>query len=277
MIHPWELQYLSILNDLLVAPIRPLRSSKATEARAVTGRTIRVDLRNHKIPLPVTKKLNYRACFDELMWMLRGETNVAGLRSRIWDQWADADGDLGPVYGKQWRDWDGHDQIAELLDRLESDPFSTRHVVSTWNVRDLPDMALPPCLYTFQMDVDETRGIRTVVSQRSADMPVGVPFNLLAMATLTHLVAEEMALRTGNYDWHGRELVWNGANCHVYVNQIPGVQEQLRRVSVGEIPNSDPRLVIEPSLTPMLERLDPDILNVMGYDPLGPIKFEVAK
>lgn len=272
----WEGEYLSILQELLTAPTRPLRNSKATPARAVTGRTIRVDLRGGRIPLPTTKKLNYKACFDELLWMLRGETNTSGLKSRIWDQWADENGELGPVYGKQWRAWDGHDQIAELLDRLEADPFSTRHVVSTWNVGELPEMALPPCLYSFQMDVDDTWGIRTVVTQRSADMPVGVPFNLLAMATLTHLIAEEMRLRTGNYQWHGRELIWNGANCHVYLDQIRGVEEQLGRIA-DTLPKSDPKLIIFPSLTPLLDRLDQDFLRVTEYNPLGPIRFPVAK
>lgn len=275
----WEQQYLSLLQDALNGDPRPSRSGNVT---SVTGRQIRVDLRGGKIPLPLTKRLNYAACFEELLWFLRGETNVATLRSSIWDAWADDEGNLGPIYGHQWRNWDGPDgpvdQFAHTLDRLGHNPFDRRHIVSAWNVGYLPHMMLPPCHLMWMLDVDSNYGVTMSVIQRSADLPVGVPFNLVSYAALAHLIASEMSCRYSGTPWHAKELVWFGNNCHVYQEQRPGVAEQLTR----EVPDRPvPRLHILNAAVPLLERLErgwtqDNYFHVTDYHPLGPIRFPVA-
>jgi thymidylate synthase len=165
----------------------------------------------------------------ELLWFLRGDRNVGWLRDHgvtIWDEWADADGDLGPVYGVQWRSWPtpggGHvDQISEVLRTLTTDPSSRRMVVSAWNVGEIPQMALPPCHALFQFYVADGR-LSCHLYQRSADLFLGVPFNIASYALLTHLFAQQVGLRVG-------EFVWTGGDCHIYDNHVDQVREQLSR------------------------------------------------
>ena len=180
-------------------------------------------------PLVTTKKLHLKSIVHELLWFLSGSTNVAYLREHgvsIWDDWADAHGELGPVYGHQWRSWptpDGAhvDQIADLMKRLVSDPDSRRLIVSAWNVADLPKMALAPCHAFFQFYVADGR-LSCQLYQRSADIFLGVPFNIASYALLTEMVAQQCGLQPGDF-------VWTGGDCHLYLNHLEQAREQLSR------------------------------------------------
>ncbi|GAB3661100.1 thymidylate synthase [Zhihengliuella somnathii] len=199
-----------------------------TGTRSVFGRQLRFDL-SESFPLITTKRVHFTSVAAELLWFLRGDSNVAWLQEqgvRIWNEWADDDGDLGPVYGVQWRSWPtpdgGHiDQIAQVVESLRSNPDSRRHLVSAWNVSELSAMALPPCHALFQFYVADGR-LSCQLYQRSADMFLGVPFNIASYALLTHLVAAQTGLEVG-------EFVWTGGDCHIYDNHVEQVREQLSR------------------------------------------------
>jgi thymidylate synthase len=217
----------------------PKTDRTGTGTRSMTGQQLRYDL-ERGFPLITTKKVSFRNVALELLWFLRGESNVRWLQERgvtIWDEWADENGELGPVYGTQWRHWgadvgdpQGVDQVAAVIDGLRRDPDGRRHVVSAWNVDDLPHMALAPCHAFFQF-VHQAGRLDCVVTQRSADLFLGVPYNIASYALLTHLVAAQTGLKIG-------ELVWNGGDCHVYSNHHEQVVTQVQR---------DPRLF--PTLT----------------------------
>ena len=200
-----------------------------TGTRSLFARQLRYDL-SAGFPRVTTKFVAMKAVKGELLWFLRGSTNVRWLRERgitIWDEWADADGELGPVYGSQWRSWpvrDGAvvDQVASVLHTLRSDPDSRRMLVSAWNVSDLDRMALAPCHALFQCYVADGR-LSLQVYQRSADLFLGVPFNIASYALLTHMLAQQADLDPG-------ELVWTGGDCHVYDNHVEQVRKQLSRV-----------------------------------------------
>jgi thymidylate synthase len=195
---------------------------------SVFGYQMRFDL-TKGFPLVTTKKVHLKSVVEELLWFLRGETNVASLRAAgvsIWDEWADAAGELGPVYGKQWRDWvapDGRhiDQMAGLVARLKSDPDSRRHIVSAWNVGELEQMALMPCHAFFQFYVLDGR-LSCQLYQRSADVFLGVPFNIASYALLVHLIAQQC-------DLQAHDLVWTGGDCHLYENHLEQADLQLAR------------------------------------------------
>lgn len=180
-------------------------------------------------PLVTTKKIHLRSVIYELLWFLRGETNIAWLRENgvtIWDEWADANGELGPVYGRQWRAWqapDGRkiDQIARVVEQLRNDPDSRRIIVSAWNVGELERMALMPCHTMFQLYVAERR-LSCQLYQRSADVFLGVPFNIASYALLTHMLAQQCDLEPG-------EFIWTGGDCHLYLNHLSQADEQLSR------------------------------------------------
>lgn len=180
-------------------------------------------------PLLTTKKLSLRSIIHELLWFLRGETNVAYLHENkvtIWDEWADEKGDLGPVYGKQWRSWptaDGRtiDQISEVIEQIKKNPDSRRLIVSAWNVGELQKMALPPCHLLFQFYVANGK-LSCQLYQRSADSFLGVPFNIASYSLLTHMVAEQCGLEVG-------EFIWTGGDCHIYTNHMEQVNLQLTR------------------------------------------------
>jgi thymidylate synthase len=199
-----------------------------TGTRSVFGHQMRFDLRQG-FPLITTKRVHFKSLAFELLWFLRGESNVRWLQEHgvtIWDEWADADGELGPVYGVQWRAWptpDGRhiDQISQLLDSLRTDPNSRRHVVSAWNVGEIPQMALPPCHTLFQFYVADGR-LSCQLYQRSADLFLGVPFNIASYSLLTHMVAQQVGLDVG-------EFIWTGGDCHIYDNHVEQVTEQLSR------------------------------------------------
>ena len=199
-----------------------------TGTLSVFGWQMRFDL-SEGFPLVTTKKLHLRSIVHELLWFLQGSTNVRYLRENgvsIWDEWADANGELGPVYGYQWRHWptaDGRevDQIADVIERIRKDPDSRRLIVSAWNVGELPKMALAPCHAFFQFYVAGGR-LSCQMYQRSADIFLGVPFNIASYALLTHMVAQQCDLEVGDF-------VWTGGDCHLYMNHLDQAREQLSR------------------------------------------------
>jgi len=203
-----------------------------TGTRSVFGWQMRFNLQAG-FPLVTTKKLHTKSIIHELLWFLRGETNIASLQAAgvsIWDEWASPEGELGPVYGRQWRAWPAPtaenpgaviDQIQQLLDQIRSNPDSRRLIVSAWNVAEIPLMALAPCHAFFQFYVADQR-LSCQLYQRSADIFLGVPFNIASYALLTHLVAEQTGLAVG-------DLIWTGGDCHLYENHLEQAREQLSR------------------------------------------------
>ncbi|GAA0209815.1 thymidylate synthase [Brevundimonas nasdae] len=224
--HP-EWQYLNLLRDILDNGVR--RDDRTgTGTLGVFGRQIRFDLAKG-FPVLTTKKLHLRSIIIELLWFLRGETNIGWLKEngvRIWDEWADAEGELGPVYGKQWRSWtapDGRviDQIEKLVHGLKTNPNGRRHIVSAWNPADVDDMALPPCHCLFQFFVADGK-LSCQLYQRSADIFLGVPFNIASYALLTLMVAQVVGLEPG-------EFVHTFGDAHLYLNHLEQAELQLTR------------------------------------------------
>jgi thymidylate synthase len=224
--HP-ERQYLNLLADILENGVE--RGDRTgTGTKGVFGRQIRFDL-SQGFPVLTTKKLHLRSIIVELLWFLRGDTNVKYLRDngcKIWDEWADETGELGPVYGKQWRSWatpDGRsiDQIANLVEGLKTNPNSRRHIVSAWNPADVEDMALPPCHCLFQFFVADGK-LSCQLYQRSADVFLGVPFNIASYALLTMMVAQVVDLKPG-------EFVHTFGDAHLYLNHLDQAREQIQR------------------------------------------------
>ncbi|WP_431218195.1 thymidylate synthase [Leifsonia xyli] len=219
--------YEDLLRDVLETGTHK-SDRTGTGTRSVFGRQLRFDLADG-FPLITTKRVHFKSIAYELLWFLRGESNVGWLRENgvtIWDEWADADGELGPVYGVQWRSWpapDGRhiDQIQQVIDTLRSDPDSRRIIVSAWNVADIPGMALAPCHAFFQFYVADGK-LSCQLYQRSADMFLGVPFNIASYALLTLMVAQQVGLEPG-------EFVWTGGDVHIYDNHVEQVTEQLTR------------------------------------------------
>ena len=199
-----------------------------TGTTSVFGRQIRFDL-SQGFPLITTKRVHFKSIAYELLWFLRGDSNVKWLQDHgvtIWDEWADASGDLGPVYGVQWRSWptpDGEsiDQLAQVIEQIRQTPDSRRLIVSAWNPADIPDMALAPCHALFQFYVADGK-LSCQLYQRSADLFLGVPFNIASYALLTLMVAQQVGLEPGDF-------VWTGGDCHIYDNHLEQVNEQLTR------------------------------------------------
>ncbi|MDV6275139.1 thymidylate synthase [Rhodococcus erythropolis] len=199
-----------------------------TGTRSIFGHQMRFDLADG-FPLVTTKKVHLKSIVNELLWFLRGDSNVAWLHEHgvsIWDEWADEHGELGPVYGVQWRSWptpsgEHIDQITQTVETLRSNPDSRRIIVSAWNVADIPQMALAPCHAFFQFYVADGK-LSCQLYQRSADMFLGVPFNIASYALLTHMMAQQAGLDVG-------EFVWTGGDCHIYDNHVDQVTEQLGR------------------------------------------------
>jgi thymidylate synthase len=219
--------YEDLLRDVL-ATGAPKGDRTGTGTRSVFGRQIRYDLAEG-FPLITTKRVHLKSVVYELLWFLRGDSNVRWLQERgvkIWDDWADESGELGPVYGVQWRSWPtpdgGHvDQIAKVVDQIRTNPDSRRHVVTAWNPAEVDDMALPPCHALFQFYVADGK-LSCQLYQRSADLFLGVPFNIASYALLTHMVAAQTGLGVG-------EFVWTGGDCHIYENHMEQVRTQLAR------------------------------------------------
>ena len=254
----------------------PKSDRTGTGTRSVFGHQMRFDLADG-FPLVTTKKVHFKSIAVELLWFLRGDANVRWLHEHgvtIWDEWARADGDLGPVYGVQWRSWPtpdgGHiDQIAQVVQQLRSDPDSRRIVVSAWNVAELPKMALAPCHAFFQFWVapPEAPGARRRLScqlyQRSADLFLGVPFNIASYALLTHMLAQQCDLDVGDF-------VWTGGDCHIYDNHVEQVRTQLARA-----PYPFPRLQIRRRPPTILDYAYEDF-EIVDYLHHPPIKAPVA-
>jgi thymidylate synthase len=240
-----------------------------TGTRSVFGAQLRFDLREG-FPLVTTKKLHLRSIVHELLWFLKGETNVAYLKDNnvsIWDEWADEAGELGPVYGKQWRRWAGTDgveidQIAQVVEQIKRNPDSRRLIVSAWNVADLPQMALMPCHALFQFYVADGR-LSCQLYQRSADVFLGVPFNIASYALLTHMVAQVCDLGVGDF-------VHTFGDVHLYSNHFEQAREQLSRE-----PRPLPRLVLDSDVRDLFAFRYDDIA-IEGYDPHPAIKAPVA-
>jgi thymidylate synthase len=234
-----ERQYLDLLADVLAHGV-PREDRTGTGTLGVFGRQIRFDLARG-FPLLTTKRLHLKSIVYELLWFLRGDTNVRWLQARgvtIWDEWADEAGELGPVYGKQWRSWaapDGRviDQIAKVVQQIREKPESRRHIVTAWNPADVDDMALPPCHCLFQFFVAEGR-LSCQLYQRSADLFLGVPFNIASYALLTLMVAEVTGLEPG-------EFVHSFGDVHLYLNHLDQAKEQL-----GRQPYPFPTMTLQP-------------------------------
>ncbi|MCV9995506.1 thymidylate synthase [Paeniglutamicibacter sp. ZC-3] len=219
--------YEDLLRDVL-ANGTPKGDRTGTGTSSVFGRQMRFDLAE-SFPLITTKRVHFKSVAVELLWFLRGDSNTSYLREngvKIWDEWADENGELGPVYGVQWRSWPtadgGHiDQISQVMDSLRANPDSRRHIVSAWNVAEIENMALPPCHAFFQFYVADGK-LSCQLYQRSADMFLGVPFNIASYALLTCMMADQLGLEPG-------EFVWTGGDTHIYDNHVEQVTEQLTR------------------------------------------------
>lgn len=265
--HP-ERQYLALLQDILDTGVRR-EDRTGTGTLGVFGRQMRFDLARG-FPVLTTKKLHLRSIIVELLWFLRGETNIAFLKDHnvsIWDEWADAEGELGPVYGKQWRSWtapDGRviDQISRVVEGLKTNPSSRRHIVSAWNPADVDDMALPPCHCLFQFFVADGK-LSCQLYQRSADVFLGVPFNIASYALLTHMVAEVVGLEPG-------EFVHTFGDAHLYLNHLDQARLQLTRE-----PRPFPTLTLAKRDDLFAYELNDVALE--GYDPWPHIRAEVSK
>jgi thymidylate synthase len=220
-------QYLNLLTQVMEHGVEK-SDRTGTGTISIFGHQMRFDLADG-FPVVTTKKLHLRSIIYELLWFLRGDTNIAYLnenRVTIWDEWADADGNLGPVYGKQWRSWgaaDGRtiDQISQVIHQIKTNPDSRRLIVSAWNVAELEQMALAPCHALFQFYVAQGK-LSCLLFQRSADCFLGVPFNIASYALLTHMIAEQCGLDVG-------EFIWTGGDCHIYLNHLEQVKLQLSR------------------------------------------------
>lgn len=261
-------QYLDMMRHVRERGVRK-EDRTGTGTLSVFGYQMRFPL-SRGYPMVTTKKLHTRSIIYELLWFLKGETNTAWLKDNdvsIWDEWADEDGDLGPVYGSQWRSWpnaDGEciDQIARALDLIRNDPDSRRIIVSAWNVGQLDQMALAPCHAFFQFYVADGK-LSCQLYQRSCDIFLGVPFNIASYALLTHMVAQQTDLEIGDF-------IWTGGDCHLYVNHLDQADEQLARE-----PLPLPTLAIKRRPRSLFD-YDYGDFEILGYESHPHIKAAVA-
>ena len=261
-------QYLDLMNKVL-AEGTPKADRTGTGTLSIFGHQMRFNLQEG-FPLVTTKKCHLRSIIHELLWFLNGDTNVAYLRENnvsIWDEWADENGDLGPVYGKQWRAWgaaDGReiDQLSTVLQQLKQDPDSRRIIVSAWNVGELDKMALAPCHAFFQFYVADGK-LSCQLYQRSCDVFLGLPFNIASYALLVHMMAQQCDLAVGDF-------VWTGGDTHLYSNHMEQTQLQLTRE-----PRALPKLVIKRKPASLFDYRFEDF-EIEGYNPHPPIKAPVA-
>lgn len=262
-----DTQYEDMLRRILAnGDVKPNRTG--IDTIGVFGERLRYDL-SWGFPLITTKLVHLRSVVAELLWFLRGDSNVRWLQEQgvsIWDEWADPEGELGPVYGVAWRSWpDGKggsiDQLADVVDRLRTNPNDRRMIVTAWNPANVDECGLPPCHLLFQFYVSADRRLSCQVYQRSCDSFLGVPFNIASYALLTHMVAREVGLDVG-------ELIWIGGDTHIYLNHMEQVNEQLSRK-----PYPFPELVLT---GPSLFNYTVDDVHILGYEHHPAIKGEVA-
>lgn len=261
-------QYLDLMRHVKKHGVRK-EDRTGTGTLSVFGHQMRFDLR-HDFPVVTTKKLHLKSIVHELLWFLRGETNIHYLKENgvsIWNEWADENGELGPIYGYQWRSWptpDGRhiDQISQVIEQIKTKPDSRRLIVSAWNVGEIDNMALPPCHAFFQFYVAEGR-LSCQLYQRSADIFLGVPFNIASYALLTLMVAQVTGLQPG-------EFVWTGGDCHLYSNHLEQVDLQLSRE-----PYPLPQMKLNPEVTSIFDFKYEDF-ELTGYQSHAAIKAPVA-
>lgn len=261
-------QYLQLMQDILDnGALKGDRTGTGTIS--LFARQMRFDL-SEGFPVVTTKKLHLRSIIYELLWFLTGDTNISYLKENgvsIWDEWADEEGNLGPVYGKQWRAWetkDGKviDQISEVIQQIKTNPNSRRLLVSAWNVGEIDKMALPPCHYSFQFYVVDGK-LSCMLNQRSADFFLGVPFNIASYALLTHMIAQQCDLEVG-------EFIWSGGDVHLYTNHIEQAKLQITRT-----PYPLPKLVIKRKPSSILDYTYEDF-ELVGYESHPHIKAKVS-
>ena len=261
-------QYLEFLRHIRNHGVKK-EDRTGTGTTSVFGYQMRFDL-SAGFPVVTTKKLHVRSIFHELLWFLSGETNIKYLRDNgvtIWDEWADKDGNLGPVYGKQWRKWEARDgrivdQISEVIEQIKTNPNSRRLLVSAWNVGEIHKMALPPCHLLFQFYVADGK-LSCQLYQRSCDAGLGVPFNIASYALLTHLIADQCNLDVGDF-------VWTGGDCHVYLNHTEQIAELITRS-----PYPLPKLVMKRKPDSIFDYRFEDF-EIVGYQSHPHIAMPVA-
>ena len=261
-------QYLDLLNHVITYGTKKADRT-GTGTYSVFGYQMRFNLEDG-FPLLTTKKLHTKSIIHELLWILKGDTNIKYLKENgvsIWDEWADKDGNLGPVYGHQWRSWDAGDgkhidQISQLIEQIKKNPDSRRHIVSAWNVADVPRMALPPCHLLFQFYVADGR-LSCQLYQRSADIFLGVPFNIASYSLFTMMVAQVCGLRCG-------EFVHTFGDAHIYTNHMEQVMLQMSRT-----PRLMPTMKINPEVKNIFDFKYEDF-SIENYDPHPAIKAPVA-
>lgn len=260
-------QYLEMCQHILNNGVdRDDRTGTGT--RSVFGYQLRFNLQKG-FPLMTTKKVYWKAIVYELLWFLKGDTNIKYLNDNdvhIWDEWADENGDLGNVYGHQWRSWEGKngtiDQISNVIDQIKDNPNSRRLIVNAWNVGDLDQMALPPCHLLFQFYVADNK-LSCQLYQRSCDTFLGVPFNIASYSLLTHMIAQVTGLEVG-------EFIWTGGDVHIYHNHFEQIKEQLSRE-----PKSLPELKINSEIKDIFA-FDYEDIELLGYDPHPAIKGKIS-
>jgi thymidylate synthase len=261
-------QYLDLLQRVLNEGVQK-KDRTGTGTISLFGHQMRFNL-NDGFPCLTTKKLHLKSIIYELLWFLQGDTNIAYLQQhgvRIWNEWADEHGDLGPIYGHQWRSWPDYrggsiDQISEVIQTIRQNPDSRRIIVNSWNVADLPNMKLPPCHVLFQFYVANGK-LSLQLYQRSADIFLGVPFNMASYALLLMMMAQVTGLQPGDF-------IHTLGDAHIYLNHLDQIREQLTRT-----PRSLPRMIINPNVTNLFE-FTYDDFNLVDYNPYPHIKGEVS-